>query len=671
MSTVDRAKISLRVSTYLWMDTPRRADLLDMLRQYRDTIDEVAFFTGFTHPPLPLTVIRERAAILAEIIPQFRALGLSTGINHLATMGHLDENLPNSLNEPWQKLVDADGSVSPSCYCAADPGFQQYAADAYFALAQTRPDFIWVDDDVRMESHPGRIRFACFCDRCIADFSAKTGAPSNRESLRAGFSMSARPYRLRLRLQWLEHNRQYIADLLALIRKAVDRVSPQIQLGFMTAEIPYSGFGHASWAAALGGPQRTPVKWRPGGGFYTDRTPADLLGKAHLIGRETARLPGTITDIQSEHENFPYQRLHKSVTVFKAEIAAYIGAGCAGTALNCMGISQDPFEEYMPYFAGVRAGRKFYGAAVATFGRSPCEGVWPAWTADHFALLNPDGDWLSAPGWGADLNSFIELSELGIPMAYARGSASITLLSGDTCLEFSEDELQKVLAGGVLMDGPALARLNAMGHGELTGFTVAAKQERDTIERLSPDAINGAFAGWHRDCRPSFWLETTHLLAPSASGARPLSEIIDFTPSVLGIGSGAFENRLGGRVAVMGYYPWRALASLAKTSQLKALVRWLSRDSIPAYVDSYAKAAIWCRRDADGRPALMLLNASIDPAQDLAICIRNGPPSLSILYPDGRESRVPRSRDAGAYGCYVIDRIGPWEPVLLRQGQGR
>ena len=67
----------------------------------------------------------------------------------------------------------------------------------------------------------------------------------------------------------------------------------------------------------------------------------------------------------------------------------------------------------------------------------------------------------------------------------------------------------------------------------------------------------------------------------------------------------------------------RSLESLAKTSQLKAVARWLSRDTLPAYVSSYVKAAVWCRRDQHRRPAFLLLNASADPLAEIALCVRD------------------------------------------------
>ena len=658
-----RARISLRVSTYLWTGAERRKELLEFLREYRDTIDEVAFFTSFTHPPLPLDVIRERARLLAEVIPQFRALGLAAGINHLSTMGHLDENLENSLREPWQHLVDISGRESPSCYCVADPSMRAYVRDAYTALAEARPDFIWVDDDVRLESHPPAIAFACFCERCLARFGEESGRTWSRESLRQAFNAGSVAERLGLRREWVRHNERYIAGLLASIREAVDGVDPRIALGLMTGEIAYSGYGETAWAEALAGPRGIEVKWRPGGGFYTDASPGELLGKAHGIGRQTSFLPTAVADIQSEHENFPYQPMKKSARIFAAEVGAYIGAGCTGTALNCMGISADPMDEFHPYFAVVRRHRGLYDAMVRAFGRSPCEGIWQALAPDYFACAAPEGDWFSGAPWGGGLWAANELAEIGVPVAYGREGAAVTLLRDEACLQFTPEELRKVLAGGVLLDGPALQRLNEMGFAEHTGFAVREKKEKDTTEVFTPDPLNGRFAGWRRDCRPSFWPETSYLLEPLTPRSRVIAEVEDFTPRRYGAVAGVFENALGGRVAALGYYPWRSLQSLAKTSQMKALCRWLSGDALPAYVASYHKTALWCRRDPQNRPAMLVMNASLDTAEDLRLHVR-GVRGLRLRRAGGQTEVLHDAGGDAVYGTFVIGHIEPWELVL-------
>jgi hypothetical protein len=658
-----KARISLRVSLHLWDVDQRRRELLRLLRDYRGVIDEVALFTGVTHTPRPLAEVRRLAGKLGRVLPEFAALGLSCGINHLATIGHLDEDLEHSLREPWQGMVDIGGGVSRGCYCAADPGMRQYIRDCYVALARARPQFLWVDDDVRMEWHGPSVRYGCFCRRCLAGFSKQTGKRWTRKSLEAAFCGGDAEGRIALRRAWLEHNRGYLEGIFRLIRSAIDEVDPAIELGYMDCEVPYSGDGQERWAAALAGQPPRPVKWRPGSGVYTDHVPLDALAKAHRIGRLAALVSPTVTDIQSEHENFPYQMLAKSAAVFSAEIGGAIAAGCTGTALNIMGITPDPIEEYRPRFDAVRDRRRFYDRLVGTFERRPALGIWPAGTADHFAFRAPAGDWFGDGGFHPTIATFRELSDIGLPLAYSRGGAAVVLLAGTSPREFSPDELTEILSGGVLMDGPALACLCEMGLGDLTGFRVAGTKQTDTQERFTNDPLNGRFRGYGRDCRPSFWPQTTWLLDPLSRASRVLAEAIDFVPTRLGHCMGVFENRLGGRVAVLGYYPWQSLQSLAKASQLKNLVRWISRGRL-ACVRSFHKVAIWHRSDALGRPAAALLNVSLDEARDVEVSLPRAVGTYAAIRSDGAtQTLVPTV--IGRQGILRLDRLAPWDMMLL------
>jgi hypothetical protein len=660
------ATLIFRILPRLWSDPERAAELLNLLEDHRQTITEVAFITGFTHAPLPLTVIQERAQLINQLIPQVRSLGISAGINHLATIGHSDENLENSLKEPYQHLVDIDGSVSKSCYCAADPDFRSYVRQVYLALAQAAPDFIWVDDDMRMVAYQPNIKLPCFCPTCLANFSQQTGREWTRPTLKKAFEEGELHIHLEIRRLWLEHIRQYVADLLTWIRHAIDEVNPDLPMGLMTVDTPYAGYGMQTWSEAMAGERSLTVKWRPGGGFYEDAYPAVLLWKAHSTGRQIAFIPPQDTDIQYEHESFPYQFLRKSSTIFTAEVAAAIAVGCSGAAISCMGISSDSMAEYLPWFTALQKDHAFYQEAASCFGRSPCEGMWPAWTVDHQAALNPNSSWFEGTSfYGGHFEKFNELAEIGLPMAYARSGASLSLLSAENVLEFSSNELLELFSAGVVLDGCALQELQRLGLAEHAGFKVTGVKEKDALECFTSDPLNGKHAGWWRDCRPSFFSEKSYLLE-SLPDARPLSEIIDFTPRSHGICSGVFENTLGGRVAVLGYFPWRMFHTLAKTSQLKALFRWLSKDTLPAYIESFAKVALWCRRDPQGQPALLALNASLDRYEDLAVQVRLVQRPLLLKRRNGSESILYPVSAGGIYSRFILPSLDPWEPVLLR-----
>jgi len=656
------AIVSLRVSTHLWMDDARRAELLELLREHRDTIEEVAFFTSFTHSVLPYAEIARRAGLLAGIIPEVKALGLRVGINHLATLGHLDENLEHSLNEPWQKMTDINGTAAKGSYCPLDPRFQDFTRDCYQALAKAGPDFIWIDDDVRMGGHAPAI-VTCFCDLCLARFAEETGEAWTRERAAVVIASKGASVSREMRTKWVAHNRRIVDELFALIRSAVDEVNPRLVLGYMPTTPLYEGIDFPAWGRTLAGLNGLPVKWRPGGGLYADAQPLELLRKAHNMGRTAGAIPAADTDIQYELESFPYQKLKKSETIFVAEIAAALAAGCTGVALNLMGISPDPFDEYLPYFDRLGNAKPLFDRLVSLAGRSPCEGLWPASNPMIWAAQ-------ISPGSADPLSCLTELAEIGLPPAYSRAGAKVHLLAGDAVRAFTREQLENLFSEAVIVDGEALRHLQELDLAELVGFVVAETRDRDTIERFTSDPLNGSHAGWCRDCRPSFWRAESFVLRPLSDQSRPLSELIDFGGRVSGPVSGIYENRIGGRVAILGYSPWTWLQNLSKSTQMKSLCRWLSRDTLPAYVSSFHKIALWCRRDSEGRPVIPLINASLDAVSGVRLHVRDAGP-FHLMRLDGRTEDVVAIARDGDYTILELPALAPWEMVLLEINQHR
>jgi len=86
---------------------------------------------------------------------------------------------------------------------AADPRVAEYQRQCYAALAGSRPDFIWADDDVRLENHAPAIQMACFCDLCLAEYGAQCGRTWTREELGREdaverFVAESQPYKVEL-----------------------------------------------------------------------------------------------------------------------------------------------------------------------------------------------------------------------------------------------------------------------------------------------------------------------------------------------------------------------------------------------------------------------------------------------------------------------------------------
>jgi len=658
---IEKAFVCFRIGAPIWLNEARFIEVLDRFDRHRGVTDEVTLFTSETHPPLSLGVVLERAPILKARMETARQRGYRSGINVLATVGHHEENLPNSLSGDYTPMTDVNGAVCRGSLCPNDERLRAYIVQVYEAVAGAGPDYIWIDDDVRLYGHMP-IGACCFCDTCMQRFITRAGQPFTRDSLRKALSSGPLPDKLRLRRAFLAHNRDTLSDLFRLIERTVHAVAPGLPLGFMTGDRFYEGYDFDTWAEVLAGPGRSVVMWRPGGGTYTDDRLAGITDKAHDIGRQTALLPAHIRCIESEVESFPYQRLKKSARATALEAAAYIASGCTGTAFNVLSQYDEPLDEYSRLIAQLREVRPFLDLLARTLGRAPSVGVHSGWVKDTYAAQSPDGGWFGGPGAPRHCN---EIWATGLPAAYTAARAAVTALSGDQVLALTDGEIRAVLSHGVYLDGPALIRLNELGYQALTGFEVAEVRHEDCIEELTGHPLNGAFSDRRRNGRQSFWKCPALLFRPTAAGAQALSRCVDYTyAEIAPCCVGVYENDEGGRVCVAGYYPWEQLQNLSKSAQLKAVMRWLSKDTLPAYVASFHRMNLWVRQPGSGTTAVALLNAYLDPAQGVELLVRGDHDRMRVTDMRDAETQVKADGADGPYRRFVLPVVLPWEMVL-------
>src|SRR5262245_42914805 len=105
-STLSKASVCFRIGEPVWANAVRFTELLDLFDANRGVTDEITLFTSETHPPLPPDQILRRADVLRERMTMARARGYRSGINPLATIGHHEENLANSLMGEYTPMTD-------------------------------------------------------------------------------------------------------------------------------------------------------------------------------------------------------------------------------------------------------------------------------------------------------------------------------------------------------------------------------------------------------------------------------------------------------------------------------------------------------------------------------------------------------------------------------------
>ena len=658
---IEKAFISFRIGVPLWISETRCNEVLDLFDKYKGVTDEVTFFTSGTHSPLPLNVIKERTAILKGRMEKARKRGYKSGINVLTTIGHHNENLDNSLKGNYTFMTNIDGAVCNGSFCPNDSNIREYARAIYQFTTEANPDYIWIDDDVRFGHMP--IGNGCFCDNCMKIFEKETGTKYSRESLKKALNEGSTDEKLKIRESWLQHNRNTISRLFELIEKTVHGIHPAMPIGFMTGDRFYEGYDFDNWAKILSGPNHTSVMWRPGGGYYNDINTSELVGKSHDIGRQVSVLPKEVVSIQSEIENFPYQRLKKAANIVVLEASSHIAAGCTGAAFNVLSGYDEPLDEFEPLVARLQESRPFFDLMAKSLGRSAITGVHTFWNKNSYVTGKlSDGNWTSS---GNPLVSH-EFYDIGLPISYSDKNAPVTILGKDNIFALSKDEIKNLLTGGVYMDAETLQQLNDMGFGDLTGFEVIRAENIDRIEKFTAHPMNGIFSGRERDNRQSFWKSTAYTLKQTNQGAQALSGLTDYSgKEVSSCTTGIFENKLGGRICVAGYYPWTFMENLSKSSQMKSVFRWLSKDQLPGYIASFQKINLWIREPDNGKIALAFSNSSFDPAKDIVLMLKTGNKTIKVFDMECRETIIQSSGTDGPYQKFVIPEVEPWQIRLV------
>lgn len=659
------ANISFRIGPGQSLSKDRFTALLNLFDKYRGVTDEITLFSSGTHAPLPLQVFKERMAIFKDRMEQARKRGYRTGINILTTIGHHNENLDNSLKGNFTNMTNIYGEVSHGSFCPNDENMRNYIRSIYQITARAKPDYIWIDDDIRFGHMP--IGLGCFCDHCLDIFAQEYGTKYSRESLKRAMDSGSVETKLALRKEWLQHNRNTIARLFTLIEKTVHDISPDMPIGFMTGDRFFEGYDFENWAKILAGPHHKQVMWRPGGGYYNDINTSELIGKSHDIGRQVSVLPSQITSIESEIECFPYQRLKKAASMVVLEACSHMAAGCTGAAFNVLSFYDEPLDEYEPLLARLQKARPFFDLMARSLGRSEIAGIQTYWNKNSFITGNlSNGSWLNS---GSPVTGH-EIYDIGLPASYSERTAAVTILGKDNIFALSHAGIVQLLSGAVYMDAATLQQLNDMGFGDETGFKVIGSENKDRIEKMSNDPLNGEFAGRERDNRQSFWNAPAYTLRKTDEKARVLSGLIDYTgKEVSNCTMGVYENNLGGRICVSGYYPWTFMENLSKSSQMKSVFRWLSKDGLPGYISSFQKINLWIRKPENGRISLAFTNSSFDPAENVILMLHTEQTAITVYDMTCRKTIIESSGTDGPYQKFIIPYVDPWQMRLVVTGR--
>ena len=352
--------------------------------------------------------------------------------------------------------------------CPLDPAFQDdWAAKVKSVVASAHPRMVNIEDDYTLAWGRGLDGGGCFCERHLELFAKIYGKQLSAAEIADAFKNRTNE-NLPIRRAFADTVRESLCVLARKVREAVDEVDPTVRICVCEPGLnaDKDGASVEAVARAFAGANTRPAI-RPSGAIYgAQTTPADVPGAIAHTFYTLARLPKDIETFY-EADPYPHNRFFASASQMGSLMSGAVFAGSQNLLLYCLQYLDDPFEDrgYADEFNRLKPRLE----AVRDFNlsrRTTLRGVRIVWTSDAMALTRGLGG-----GRDAQLadEAFI-LAKFGLP--YTMSANGPAILAGNIVESLTDEELGKILSGGVLVDAPAADLLVKRGFGRDLGTDV-------------------------------------------------------------------------------------------------------------------------------------------------------------------------------------------------------
>ena len=308
----------------------------------------------------------------------------------------------------------------------------------------------------------------------------------------------------------------------------------------------------ASVCMALAGATRPLVRLY--GASYGSDDPKVLPKMSYHFAYAQHVLPGNFETIH-ESDTYPHTRFFVSAEKLRSYISLAMLYGLDGSLTNITQLLDGPLED-KGYQRMMRDSWAFF-EALKKVGKSstPVGSLIPYQPDRHVYAQIPDPP--SRPR--SKTSPWINLlGQSGIP--YSFNGNGVPVLAGEDMFTFSDKEILKMLSRGVFLDSRAADILVQKGLEDLIGTRVkdvenkyVAKYESLSTDNPWRDNAGGDYTYFFSmGSLPGGQKNKVKELVP-LQGAKVVSSFLDGYESVVGPATVLFENKLGGRVAVMAY----------------------------------------------------------------------------------------------------------------------
>ncbi len=524
----------------------------------------VALDPDFYYMPDTVEYAKTWREQMLPYIKKLKEQGISYQLNFQNLLGATTAGADFTKKYDWEPLVDYTGRKS-ACGCPIGKKFRENAGERLRIWAETDPDIIWIDDDLRLHGHGNPLHaelvgengnyvdFYCFCDEHIRLFNERYNVAYDRETLVKEILQKGEP-------SWARKSYlEFLSDTMSETAKWVSSVVHTANSCTRVAQMTSTPDSHAAegrnWGdflTALGDGQ-TPVI-RPTFGPYHEYDPRDFTSSYSLLSQIKAHVRETYkgkVDYCPEVENTRFTVWSKSASATSYQLALSAFMGCKDITLSLYDLEGGALFDEPAYGKMLKKQKPFLDKLVALELDAASELGVIIPTSGDSAKSYRCGDGASfARLRGEERYIHGRLLKMGIPCRFLTPSElngkGVVALDAYTANFLSDDVLQKILKGAVFLDAGATQILLERGYSHFIGINKLEMQRvgvhAEIIKTFTRD--DGTYIRIPSRIPPRSWYSAT-----LEKEAQMLSEFRTPTGNAYPA-SIWFENAVGGKVAI-------------------------------------------------------------------------------------------------------------------------
>ncbi len=604
---------------------------LDIKEQYESGVSTCALFC-IKLVPEGIPAIN-KAKLQGERYKLFRdrlaEMGLECGILVQCTIGH---GYPLNEQNGFQDYIPLNGDVPQGTVCPYDKDFQAYLYEQFKILASYQPKVIMVDDDYRLMNRKAN---GCACPLHLTALEKRIGKHLERAELYSILCDTKHQDNVAYVDAYVDTVKESLLEGARAMRAGIDAIDPHLKGIFclcgQTTEFA------SDIATILAGEGHEPTV-RVNNGNYTPTGPRYASAVSLRMASQVAFLDERVKVILAETDTCPQNRYSTGAYSLHTHFTLSILEGAAGAKHWITRLATFEPESGKAYRKVLGKYRGYYETLSALVPslkfdgcRIPLHSI-PKYTFPHQS---------SSEYW-----SYCVLERLGLPLYFSKQDGGAVFLDDTAADGFTNEAIERMLSGTVVLSGAAARALEARGFSHLTGVKV-----RDwTGEQITSESIH---LGIDRTCARQ--QKALELIA--AEGAEETStlyhlkggkEIIPLFPGCV-----YFENERGGKCITFAGTPntafhYNQAFSFLTESRKAQFIKLLSRTgNLPLYYAGDEEVYFKYAKGEDGCDYAFLFNIGTDPIDEIVLESAHPVQKIHALSPDGKWEEVAFSAENG------------------------